>query len=94
MMYFKNYVAWVALLVVAPALCLAKNAKKQRGERALQTRALYPYLKLRATLPFTDGNADRFRAVAWHPTDEVFAVAGGPRNTLSQLIVYGFGFDG
>ncbi|MBM3887094.1 hypothetical protein FJ364_04125, partial [Candidatus Dependentiae bacterium] len=55
---------------------------------ALATRALLPYLTSRSRTSFADGDNDRLRALAWHPTAQMFAVAGGPRSTNAEVMLY------
>lgn len=51
------------------------------------SRGLYPYLKQRNATVFSDGASDRVRVLAWHPREQVVAVAGGPRSTSPELLL-------
>ncbi len=80
----KNVISGLILAFAVISVCQSKN----NLARLRETRSLYPYLRIRNWGTFADGASDRLRALAWHPTEQCFAIAGGPRSTLAQLRLY------
>lgn len=67
------------------------EAKKQHQDKAGQsTRAALPYLKYRNGDRYAAG-ASLLSSVAWHPTANVCAVAGGPAG--SEILIYSVAGD-
>jgi WD40 repeat protein len=67
----------IFLLGILAGACVAKTRSVTRGP--------YPFLKLRNSTLFSDGETDRLRVLAWHPTEQMFVVAGGPRSSLPEV---------
>lgn len=90
-MKLENCLGLFALLLFLGSVC---DGKKQpalpikKNQRVEATRALYPYLKLRGGLGFAGEVDYRLKSLAWHPTEEVFAIAGGPRAAAPELATY------
>lgn len=81
----KNLLFFFAALL--PGICTPKS-KTKRASGQVVHKAAFPYLKYRYGAPFS-GDLNRLNTLAWHPSENVFAVAGGPRNgVLPELTLY------
>ena len=92
-MMLRNELSFFVLVMLIGSWCHGKKSSvvlsKNKDQRTdAVTRALYPYLKQRGGLGFPGETPYRLKSLAWHPTEDVFAIAGGPRSSAAELSLY------